>query len=239
MHDNDNYKFGKSIGNNAMAGPYSGISRGGCLIWVVIGVIFLIIALVFVFSSDDSSKSSRSANDTTATESATEASELNEKPMITEGKKIWITDNFSFKIPEGSTKLEPRLGEAYSNEKAFAYEEANGNRVYITSFAVEDEPDCFPDLAEYLVYQGDKNATMGYTSFEDTAMAKSQATGFNADNEKLYVTGYWWPDGGSTLCCVEVASYAKESDVPEFVMSTIGSKEYHGYPADYNPYPGD
>ena len=141
-------------------------------------------------------------------------SDSNKDSSQAAGTTIELTDNYSFTIPDSFKKQDFKHYEGYKNETGY-FDEDTGNTIH--SFIIVDEPNCFPDLVEEIC-EGTK---LSYSEFFDTAMATSIYTDTDRDGNQLYCKTFLWPDGPSTLCCIDIASYNKDHKTLDNIVKSF------------------
>lgn len=198
---------------NKKANGNSGIAVVIVLVIFLICVILAVAHGTFTGEGNDAEKSTAAvAEETTTAPAATEDKNLS--------KKINLTDNYAFSLPEGAEFYDSPEGEGFSKDTAYIIDEGN---TVIRSFLVEDEPDCFPGLVEY--FYEDTDTEPGYSGFFDTALATAEDIVGDADGNAMNRISYFWPDGESTLCCICIMSY---DDCSKLASKLLRSVRYNG-----------
>lgn len=117
-----------------------------------------------------------------------------------------LTDLYSYTLPaDAEESFDFEKGEGVTDERVFLL---NDGDIIVRSFIITDEPGCFPGLVEYL-YE-DIDTDIGYSEFYDTALATAVDEISDGEGGTFYRKSYFWPSGGSTLCCISAASYAED-----------------------------
>lgn len=160
-------------------------------------VLMITMCVAFAGCVEDKSVSEAGSEAAQAETAAAEA-----KEEIT----VDLTDLYSYRLPAGAEEsFDFEKDEGFTGERVFLL---NDGDIIVRSFIITDEPDCFPGLVEYL-YQ-DIDTEIGYSEFYDTALATAVDEISDGEGGTFYRKSYFWPSGGSTLCCVSVASYAED-----------------------------
>lgn len=182
---------------------------GGGKGWVVFWIIIAIIGIsslgtyIYLTVTDDSKIDSEAIESTQETEEQNVAT-AGVKHNLTQ--EIELTDNFTFAIPEEAVESPEDVDteSGFTNERVFVWDD---RKMVARCFIIPDEPECFPGLVEY--FYEDSEAKPEYSAFFDTALATAKDKVNDADGNIMYHNAYFWPDGGETLCCVEVFGYNK------------------------------
>ena len=170
------------------------------------------------------------------------ASSMNEETMNTtentsepvESSKIKLTDNYSYKLPEGFVEAEEIFDDTVSETNCFATPDMTKQ---IRRW-VYDGDFLFPDDVEAMNKDG--NVQIGYGGLYDTAIAR--VTDKTEKNGKtIYRTLFVWPDGADHMCFIDLASFNEdyndfEREIRESIRnrnapSGTGTYGFHGeYP---------
>lgn len=181
-----------------------------------------IIAIVIGLSDSENAGSWNSEEETEymASEENTAADGKTEENL----KEVKITENYSFYIPEDAEDISDIQEDlpGFTQEKCYE----TGNGVLVRSYIAENEPDCFPRLVEHL-YEG-TGIEPGYRFFFNTALAATESDEKDANGNSVHCISYYWPDGGDTLCCLEVFTYdEKDRAYGEKLINSVTYKGMH------------
>lgn len=181
-----------------------------------------IIAIVIGLSDSENAGSWNSEEETEylASEEDATAEDETEEAL----KEVRITENYSFYILEDAEDISDTQEDlpGFTQEKCYE----TGNGVLVRSYIAENEPDCFPGLVEHL-YEG-TGIEPGYRSFFNTALAAAESDEKDANGNSVHCISYYWPDGGDTLCCLEVFTYdEKDKGYGEKLINSVTYRGMH------------
>lgn len=158
-----------------------------------------------------------------------------------DSNRIYITDQYSYQLPDGFQEVEADFGERFVNQKRFISEDG----VYqIRSFSDVQENFPFPD-AVVGMFEG-KDADIDYTEefIFDELLLRVRHSETDSHGERFYFTTLLWMDGSDKLCWLEIFSPQREQDeLAEQLYGSIGVDDvdsYIGIPQptpNYNPAP--
>lgn len=182
-----------------------GGGKGWLIFWIIIAIIGIssLVAYIYLTLTDDSSTKNEAAKKIPATEEQ-KATAADTKNNLTQ--KIKLTENFTFALPENAMESPEDIDteSGFTNERVFVWDERN---MVARCFIIPNEPECFPWLVEYFYEESEIKPK--YSPFFDTALATAKDIVDDADGNAMYHNAYFWPDGGDTLCCIEVFGYNK------------------------------
>lgn len=157
----------------------------------------------------------------------------------TENKIIKLTDNYSYKLPDGFDEADEIFDETVSETNCFATPDMTRqirSWVYDGDFLFPEDVDAMND--------GD-DVQIGYGGLYDTAIARVTDK-IEEDRKTIYRTLFIWPDGADRMCFIDLASYNEdygdfEREIRESIRNSnapSGTGTY-GFYGEYSGVPSD